>query len=310
MYSRLNCWATTFSIVAFDPSTRDLGIAVHSRYFSVGSVVPWAEAGVGAVATQSFVNVSYGPRGLQLLREGLTVNEVIERLTIQDEARDYRQLGIVDSKGNVAVFTGKKCLKWAGSKTGKNYVALGNILAGEKVVDNMTKGFESTKDDLAGKLIAALEGGDEAGGDIRGRQSASLLVVRKDGGRGGYGDRYIDLRVEDHLNPIRELRRLLNLSRVYYLIDESEDKLTVGDLESALAIIKKAISLNQNIDEAYVDLALICLKLKRKEEAVKALKKALRINPKLKELIKQFPDIGLMEPDEELARAMTDKKFV
>lgn len=300
MYSRLNCLATTFSIVAFDPSTRDLGIAVHSRYFSVGSVVPWAEAGVGAVATQSFVNVSYGPRGLQLLREGLTVNEVIERLTIQDEARDYRQVGIVDSKGNVAVFTGKKCLKWAGSKTGKNYVALGNILAGEKVVNNMSKGFESMNGDLAGKLIAALEGGDEAGGDIRGRQSASLLVVRKDGGRGGYGDRYIDLRVEDHLNPIIELRRLLNLSRVYYLIDESEDKLTVGELETALAIIKKAISLNHNIDEAYVDLALISLKLKRKEEAVKALKEAVRINPKLKQLIKQLPDIGLMEPDEEL----------
>ena len=182
---------------------------------------------------------------------------------------------------------------------GKNFVALGNILAGEKVVDNMTKGFESTKDDLAGKLIGALEGGDEAGGDIRGRQSASLLVVRKEGGRGGYGDRYIDLRVEDHLNPIRELRRLLNLSRVYYLIDESEDKLTVGDLESALAVIKKAISLNQNIDEAHVDLAIICLKLRRKEEAVKALKEALRINPKLKQLIKQLPDIGLMEPDEE-----------
>ena len=286
--------------MAFDPSTKDLGIAVHSRYFSVGSVVPWAEAGIGAIATQSFVNVSYGPRGLQLLAEDLTVNEVIEKLTTQDEAEDYRQLGIVDSKGNVAVFTGKKCLKWAGSKIGKNYAAQGNILAGEEVVNNMGKRFESTKDDLAGKLIAALEGGEEAGGDIRGRQSASLLVVRKEGGRGGYGDRYIDLRVEDHPNPVKELKRLLNLSRVYYLIDESEDKFTTGNLKSALFTIKKAISMNPNIDDAHIDLAIIFLKLKRKEEAVKAFKEALRINPKLKRLIKQLPDVGLMECDEEL----------
>jgi uncharacterized Ntn-hydrolase superfamily protein len=300
MYLKLNCWGDTFSIVAFDPSTKDLGVAVHSRYFSVGSVVPWAEAGVGAIATQSFVNVSYGPRGLQLLKEGLTVNEVIKRLTGQDKARDYRQLGIVDSKGNVAVFTGEKCLKWAGSRIGKNYVALGNILADEEVVNNMGKKFESTNDDLAGKFIAALESGEEAGGDIRGKQSASLLVVRKEQGRVGYGDRYIDLRVEDHKNPIEELKRLLNLSRVYYLIDESEDKITTGDFKSALFTIKKAISTNPNIDDAYIDLAIICLKLNRKEEAVKAFKEALHINPKLKRLIKQLPDIGLMERDEEL----------
>ncbi|MDH5782299.1 MAG: DUF1028 domain-containing protein [Candidatus Bathyarchaeota archaeon] len=300
MYPKLNRWVATFSIVAFDPSTKDLGVAVHSRYFSVGSVVPWAEAGVGAIATQSFVNVSYGPRGLQLLMKGLTVNEVMERLTGQDEAKDYRQLGIVGSKGNVAVFTGKKCLKWAGSKTGKNHVALGNILAGEEVVSNMSRRFESAKDDLAGKLVVALEGGEEAGGDIRGRQSASLLVVRKGGGRGGYGDRYIDLRVEDHPNPIGELKRLLDLSRVYYLIDESEDKFTAGNLESALSTIRKAVSLNPNIDDAYVNLAMIFLKLERKEDAVRAFKEALRINPKLKQLIKQLPDIGLMERDKEL----------
>ncbi len=300
MSSKINSAVTTFSIAAFDPSTKDLGVAVHSRYFSVGSVVPWAEAGVGAIATQSFVNVSYGPRGLRLLREGLTVNEVVERLTGQDEARDFRQVGIVDSKGDVAVFTGKKCLKWAGSRIGKNYAALGNILAGEEVVNNMGERFEVTKDDLAGKLVAALEGGEEAGGDTRGRQSASLLVVRKEEGRGGYGDRYVDLRVEDHSNPIEELKRLLNLSRVYYLIDESEEGFAKGDLKGALAAIKKAISLNPKIDDSHVDLALVCLKLKRKEEAVKAFEEALRINPKLKRLIKQLPDVGLMERDEKL----------
>jgi len=300
MYPKLNRWAATFSIVAFDPSTKDLGVAVHSRYFSVGSVVPWAEAEVGAIATQSFVNVSYGPQGLQLLMKGLTINEVIQRLTSQDKAKDFRQLGIVDSKGNVAVFTGKKCLKWAGSKIGKNYATLGNILAGEEVVSNMGKRFESTEDDLARKLVAALEGGEEAGGDIRGKQSASLLVVRKGGGRGGYGDRYIDLRVEDHTNPVGELKRLLDLTRVYCLIDESEDKFTAGNLENALSTIRKAISLNPNIDDAHINLAIICLKLERKEEAFRAFKEALRINPKLKLLIKQLPEAGLMQRDEEL----------
>jgi len=304
MYPKLDCRVATFSIVAFDPSTKDLGVAVQSRYFSVGSVVPWAKSEVGAVATQSFVNVSYGPRGLQLLRKGLTVNDIIEKLTGQDKAKDFRQLGLVDSKGNVAAFTGKKCLKWAGSKIGKNYAAQGNILAGEEVVNNMGRRFESADDDLAGKLVAALEGGEKAGGDIRGRQSASLLVVRKGGGRGGYGDRYIDLRVEDHPNPIGELKRLLDLSRVYYLIDESEDQFSAGNLESALSTIRKAISFNPNIDDAHIDLALICLGLERKEEAVRAFKEALHINPKLKRLIKQLPDIGLMERDNELFRKL------
>jgi uncharacterized Ntn-hydrolase superfamily protein len=300
MYPKLNRWIATFSIVAFDPSTKDLGVAVHSRYFSVGSVVPWAKTEVGAIATQSFVNVSYGPQGLQLLRKGLTVKEVIERLTGQDEAKDYRQLGIVDSKGNVAVFTGEKCLKWAGSKVGKNYVALGNILAGEEVVNNMGKRFESIKDDLAGKLVAALEGGEEAGGDMRGRQSTSLLVVRKGGGRLGYGDRYIDLRVEDNPDPVGELKRLLNLSRVYYLIDEGEARFTAGNLESALFSIREAILLDSNVDDAHIILALIFLKLERKEDAVRVFKEALRVNPKLGRMIRQLPDIGLMERDEEL----------
>ena len=300
MYPKLDRWVSTFSIVAFDSSTKDLGVAVHSRYFSVGSVVPWAEAGIGAIATQSFVNVSYGHRGLQLLREGLTVDKVVKRLTSQDEGRDYRQLGVVDSNGCVAAFTGKGCLKWAGSRVGENYAALGNILAGEEVVNNMGERFELAEDDLVGKLVAALEGGEEAGGDIRGRQSASLLVVRKDGGRGGYGDRYIDLRVEDHPSPVGELKRLLSLSRVYRLIDEGEDKITTGDLKKALFTIKRAISLNPNIDDAHIDLAIIYLKLKRREEAVKAFKEALRINPKMNRLIKQLPDAGLMEHDEGL----------
>jgi len=291
---------STFSIVAFDPSTKDLGVAVQSRYFSVGSVVPWAEAEVGAVATQSFVNVSYGPHGLRLLKEGLTVDEVIDRLTQEDKEKEYRQLGIIDSEGNANAFTGKKCLEWAGSKVGKNYAAQGNILAGEEVIQNMGRNFESTRGDLAERLVAALEGGETAGGDARGRQSAALLVVRKNLGRAGYGDRYIDLRVEDNPDPIAELKRLLNLHRVYSLIDDSEDSLTKGDLKAALGDLKKAIAMTQKNDDVYVDLGIVNLKLGKKKEAISAFKKALRLNPKMKTLIKQLPAAGLMKSNKEI----------
>ena len=206
----------------------------------------------------------------------------------------------MDSKGNAAAFTEKKCLDWAGSKIGHNYAAQGNILARQEVVENMGRKFESTKGDLAEKLVAALIGGDKAGGDARGRQSAALLVVKKGFGRAGYGDRYIDLRVEDHSNPIEELKRLLNLHRVYSLIDESEDELTKGNLEAATLAIKKAIELDPKVDDAHIDLGILCLKLGKRKEAVKAFKEALRLNPKMKTMIKHLPNVGLIEPDKQL----------
>nr|MDO8135351.1 DUF1028 domain-containing protein [Candidatus Njordarchaeum guaymaensis] len=296
--------ASTFSIVAFDPVTKDLGVTVQSRYFSVGSVVPWAEAGVGAIATQSFVNVSYGPRGLQLLKEGLNVDEVIGRLTRDDEGKDFRQLGIVDSKGNASAFTGSRCLEWAGSKVGKNYAAQGNILAGEDVVNGMVEKFESTQGELADKLVSALEGGQESGGDARGKQSAALLVVRKNVGRAGYGDRYIDLRVEDHPDPIVELKRLLVMHRVYRLIDDGEEKMATGDAEAGLSMIREAVSLGPTIDDAHIDLGIICLKLGKKDEALKAFKESLKLNPRMKNLIKQLPGAGLMEPSPEVFKEL------
>jgi len=295
---------STFSIVAFDPATKDLGIAVQSRYFSVGPIVPWAEADVGAIATQSFVNVSYGPKGLQLLREGLAVDEVIEKLTREDEGREFRQMGIIDAKGNVAAYTGKKCLEWAGSKIGKCYSAQGNILANEEVVKRMGRRFETLTGDLADRLIAALEGGEEAGGDARGRQSAALLVVRKSKGRGGYGDRLIDLRVEDHPNPIGELKRLLNLHRVFYLIDEAEEMLVHEDAEKAVSTINKAIKLNPNSDDAYLDLGMMYMKLGEEEKAIKAFKEALRINPKMRVVVRQLPKVGLLEASEEFFKKL------
>ena len=203
----------TFSIVGYDAETGDLGIAVQSKFFAVGSVVPWAEAGVGAIATQSWANTTYGPNGLKLLKSGLSAQQSLERLIAEDPGRATRQVGIVDATGNVANYTGDDCNEWAGAASGKHYTAQGNILAGEDVVKAMGKAFEDTEGELADKLMAALFAGQERGGDTRGQQSAALLVVREQGGYGGFNDRYIDLRVDDAEKPIEELQRLLKIHK-------------------------------------------------------------------------------------------------
>lgn len=206
-------WAHTFSIAAYDPDKKEWGVAVASKYLAVGAVVPWAKAGVGAVATQSAVNTTYGSRGLELMAEGKPAAEVLKALVEQDKQREVRQVGMVDAKGEVANFTGQRCVAWAGAKSGKHYTCQGNLLTGEKVVEEMAKAFEETKGALALRLMAALEAGEKAGGDKRGKQSAAILVVRKDGGAGGYNDRYIDLRVDDHKEAVQELARILRLRR-------------------------------------------------------------------------------------------------
>jgi uncharacterized Ntn-hydrolase superfamily protein len=204
-------WACTFSIAAYDPEKKEWGIAVASKYLAVGSAVPWARAGVGAVATQSFVNTTYGSRGLELLAEGKSAEDVLKTLLEADKDGDVRQVGIVDASGATAQHTGKKCIAWAGHKSGKNYAVQGNLLAGEEVVDKMARSFEGSEGPLAWRLMAALEAGEEAGGDKRGKQSAAILVVRDKGGANGFNDRAIDLRVDDHEKPVQELTRILAL---------------------------------------------------------------------------------------------------
>ena len=207
----------TFSIVGFDPRTGDLGVAVQSKFFAVGSVVPWAQAGVGAIATQSYANVSYGPEGLERLTKGQTARETVKALTSADKDRRLRQLGIVDARGNSTSFTGSGCHQWAGHSERPNFCAQGNILTGKEVVDAMAASFEqSQKKGMGGLcnwLADALTAGQNAGGDSRGRQSAALLVVRKNGGYAAGNDRFIDLRVDDHKTPIIELHRLLTLHK-------------------------------------------------------------------------------------------------
>ncbi len=206
----------TFSIVGFDPTTGELGVAVQSKFFGVGSVVPWAKAKVGAIATQSYANPNYGPDGLALLQSGKSAEETLKQLTEADERRAVRQAGIVDARGRAASFTGTNCQSWAGHHVGSNFCAQGNILAGPEVVEAMAKAFEAARTsggELADWLVAALAAGQKAGGDKRGQQSAALLVVRERGGYDRANDRFIDLRVEDHPEPITELSRLLDLHK-------------------------------------------------------------------------------------------------
>lgn len=206
----------TFSIVGRDPLTGELGIAVASKFLSVGSVVPWAAYSAGAVATQSFANTSFGPRGLALLEDGLSAQAALDQLLQGDGMATQRQVGIVDMAGRSATYTGQDCLPWAGGVTGENFAAQGNLLAGEQTVIAMGESFTATAGDLALRLSAALAAGEAAGGDSRGRQSAALYIVKEKGGYGGLSDRYIDLRVDDHPEPVQELQRLLGLWRLYF----------------------------------------------------------------------------------------------
>jgi len=203
----------TFSIVATDLETGEVGVAVQSKIVSVGSIVPFARAGVGAVATQSYANVKYGPFGLYLLEEGHSPDSVLSILTGADPLRDHRQAGMIDSKGNASSFTGKKCTAWAGSVVGKNFAVQGNMLTGPEVAEAMAKAFQDTEGVLAERLIASLEAGQTAGGDKRGRQSAALVIVREGWGYGGMNDRFRDLRVDEHKTPIKELRRVYEAHR-------------------------------------------------------------------------------------------------
>ena len=207
---------STFSIVALDSSTGELGIGVASKFLAVGAAVPWARAGAGAIATQAWANLSYGPDGLDLLERGTAAEEVVKRLTEPDDNREHRQLGVVDRAGNAAAWTGTDCFNWAGHRIGTGYTCQGNILTGPDVVDAMAEAFERTSGLLPERLVAALEAGQARGGDSRGQQSAALYVVKEKGSYGGFIDRYVDLRVDDHAEPIPELRKLLEMHRLYF----------------------------------------------------------------------------------------------
>ena len=221
----------TFSIVACDLEEQTWGVAVASKFPAVGAVVPWAQAGVGAVATQSFANTSYGPRGLALMATGLSAEEALARLLEDDSERDLRQVGLVDSQGHAATFTGKGCFAWAGGVTGPGYAIQGNILAGKRVVSALEKGFLKARGDLPARLHAALLAGDRAGGDRRGRQSAAIYVVRAKAGYGGFNDRWLDYRVDDHEDPVPRLGELIEMHRLYFGKSSESERVHLSEAE-------------------------------------------------------------------------------
>ena len=225
----------TFSIVGFDPATGESGVAVASKFLAAAAVVPWARAGAGAIATQSWANLEFGTKGLELLAAGKSAQEVLQELIEADDDRAVRQVGIVDERGGSASYTGEECYDWAGGITGPNFACQGNILVSEETVTAMAIAFQTTRGDLADRLVAALLAGDEAGGDNRGKQSAGLLVVKEAGGYGGVTDKYIDLRVDDHKEPVRELARILELHKLYFKKSAPEDILKIeGDVKETV----------------------------------------------------------------------------
>jgi uncharacterized Ntn-hydrolase superfamily protein len=226
----------TFSIVAHDRARGEWGIAVQSKFISVGAVVPWAQAGVGVVATQASANVRFGPEALRLLAEGKSATEVVRVLAADDEGRDHRQFGIVDAHGVAAAYTGSKCMAWAGHHVGNGYSCQGNILFSEAVVPAMARTFENTPGDLPERLLAALSAAQREGGDRRGMQSASLLIVKEKGGYLGGNDRWIDVRVDDHPSPIEELKRIFKLYDLTALSREDPATLVTIDPEIARVV--------------------------------------------------------------------------
>jgi len=272
---------STFSIVAIDPQNGDMGVAVASRYFSVGAVVPWAMAEVGAVATQANVNVGYGQQAIDLLRQGMTAQDALKKLLADDKfpGKDGRQVAIVDAKGNVAAYTGPNAPKWAGDRQGKTWSAQGNILVGAQVPESMGKAFEATQGDLAEKLFAALKAGDVAGGDSRGRQSASILVVRKGGGRNLNNDRFVYVNVDDNPDPFTELRRLLDLNLAYNYGDQTFKAIDAGNMEQARAAAQKAVSYSPNSFGSHMRLAFLNYLVADKAASLQEFAKAKALNP-------------------------------
>lgn len=292
---------STFSIVAADPATGEVGVAVQSKYFSVGSVVPWARAGVGAVATQAAGIAGYGPRILALLEEGLAPAEAIERALADDPGRETRQLGVVSAAGVAAAFTGADCNDWAGHEAGAGFAVQGNILAGEEVVREMARAFRETEGELAERLVAALEAGQAAGGDRRGQQSAAVLVERSGAGAGGrLGlDRTCDLRVEDHERPIEELRRLLSIHHRWDVLRRAFDHHAAQEYAEGAAVLAAGLERFPGDPVLLYDLACYESMAGRRTDALGHLRQAIELDGSLKDLARGDGDFAPLKEDPE-----------
>ncbi|GMU94670.1 MULTISPECIES: DUF1028 domain-containing protein [Ignavibacterium] len=290
--------AHTYSIVARDPQTGEMGVAVQSHWFSVGSIVSWGEAGVGVIATQSFVNPSFGQRGLEMLKQGMTAQEVVDLLIASDEGRDFRQLAIVDAKGNSAAYTGSKCIAEAGHIVGDNYSVQANLMLSNLVWSEMSKAFESTDGPLAERLVAALEAAENVGGDIRGKQSAAILVVKGEATGKLWEDRYIDLRVEDHPDPISEIKRLLKVFRAYEHMNNGDLAVEKNDMKLAMEHYSAAMKMfPENLEMKYWT-AVTLVNTGQIDNALPLFKEIFAADDNWKKLTPRLIKNGMLNADE------------
>jgi uncharacterized Ntn-hydrolase superfamily protein len=290
--------AHTYSIVAIDPVTGDMGVAVQSHWFSVGTIVSWGEAGVGVIATQSFVNASFGPKGLELLKSGMTPQQVVDKLINEDEGRDFRQLAILDSKGNVAAYTGKNCIQPAGHLTGKGYSVQANLMMNDKVWPAMAKAFENSKGSLAERLLIALEAAQSVGGDIRGKQSAAILVVRAKSTGKVWEDRLVDLRIDDSNEPLKEMRRLLKVHQAYQHMNNGDLAVEKNDMAKAMEEYSAAMKMFPNNLEMKYWTAVALANKGNLKEALPLFKEIFKKDKNWKTLTPRLIPNGLLTVDE------------
>ena len=299
----------TYSIVARDPETGEMGVAVQSHWFSVGAVVPWAEAGVGAVATQSFVEASYGPLGLELMKRGRSAQQALDALISTDPNADVRQVAMVDARGNVAAYTGAHCISAAGHRTGAQFSVQANLMEKETVWPAMAAAYEAAGGDLAERLLCALEAAEAEGGDIRGRQSAAIIVVAAESTGRPWQDRRFDLRVEDHPLPVAELRRLVGLQRAYRKLNEGDEMWTAGRIDEAMAAYQAAAAAAPDAatnGEAAFWIGVTLANGDDPDPAIPFLKRAFVQDPRWATLVERLPAAKLLPADTALVKRLVD----
>lgn len=297
----------TYSIVARDPKTGTLGVAVQSHAFSVGSIVPWAEAGVGVVATQSLAHIDYGPGGLALMRSGKSAQEALDALLQTDDGRELRQVAMVDARGTVAVHTGSRCIPAAGHRTGDQFTVQANLMVDNTVWPAMYDAYTKARGDLAGRMLAALTAAQNSGGDIRGQQSAALVVVS--GTRSEdkpWEGRLFDLRVDDHPRPVEELRRLVQLRRAHHFEDESDELLAQGRYEDAVAAMRQALTLAPDVLELRFWSAVTLFRVGREKEALDLFAEVFANEPIWLEVVPRLVPAGLLPDDPAAIKRITE----
>jgi uncharacterized Ntn-hydrolase superfamily protein len=290
--------AHTYSIVARDSITGEMGVAVQSHYFSVGPVVPWAEPGVGAVATQSLVLVDYGPRGLELMKSGMTARQALDALTSVDPGAAGRQVAMIDARGNVAAYTGKDCIPDAGNQVGAQFSAQANLMSNARVWPAMADAYRRAQGDLGERMLQALEAGERAGGDIRGRQSAAILIVKGTPSGRPWADRVVDLRVEDHPRPLDELRRLMRLRRAYNLEDQGDNFISDKQPEQAMKAYEAAMKLAPEVVELQFWAAVSMYTNGRQKEGLALFRQVFARERRWIELVPRLARAGLFPNDE------------